>query len=76
MFERRREQQVALMAREPSKGTVKNKAMNGVIEAFYISGTYFRDEKELEKVRARYGKELVDSVLEHDGLIRKKLESK
>ena len=74
MFERNREQQTALMAREPLKGTDKGMAIKGVIEAFYISGTYFRDEKELEKVRARYGKELVDSILKHEALIRKKLD--
>ena len=74
MYERNRQQQTALMAREPLKGTVKGNAIEGVIQAFYISGSYFRDEKELEKLRARYGKELIDSILKHEALIRKKLD--
>ena len=74
MFERRRQEQLAIMAREPFKGTLKGQAINGVIQALYDSGTYFKDDKELEKVRARYGKELVDSILEHEALIREKLD--
>ena len=74
MFERNRQQQAALMAREPLKGEVKGQAVKDVIGAFYASGTYFRDNKELEKVRARHGKELVDSILKHEALIRKKLD--
>jgi DNA-binding transcriptional regulator YdaS (Cro superfamily) len=74
MFERRRQEQTELVAREPFKGTPKGQAINGVIEALYASGTYFKDDKELEKVRARDGKELVDSILKHESLIREKLD--
>lgn len=43
-------------------------------DALYASGKYVRDEKELEKLRARDGKALVDSILEHEAVIREKLD--
>jgi len=73
-YERNRQEDAAIMAREPFKGTPKGKAITGVLQALYDSGTYSRNEEELEKVRARYGKELVDSILEHEALIREKLD--
>jgi hypothetical protein len=75
MFARRREEQAALMAREPFKGTRKGEAITGVVQTLYASGRFVSDGKELEKVRARYGRQLVDSVLVHESLIRDKLGS-
>ena len=74
MIERRRQEDAALMAREPFKGTLKGQAINGVIQALYdATGTYSRNDEKLETARARHGKELVDSILEHEALILKKL---
>jgi hypothetical protein len=73
MFARRREEQAAILAREPFKGTRKGQAITVVVQTLYASGKFVSDDKELEKVRARYGRELVDSVLVHESLIRDKL---
>jgi hypothetical protein len=39
----------------------------------YGTGTYSRNEEELDKVRYSHGKALVDSILEPEALIREKL---
>jgi len=74
--QRNRERQMPLLAREPFKGTVKGDAIRNVLQGCYASGTFFRDEKALENLRARYGKALVESILEHEVLIREKLDPK
>ena len=68
-FERIRREEAELMAREPFRGTIKAYAMTDVVQAVYATGTYSRNEEELDQVRYRHGKALVDSILEHDGEI-------
>lgn len=66
----------ALIAREPFKNSRKGDAMRAVLSAFYISGSFFRDEKELARLRASYGehgRELIDSIADQEALFRKKL---
>ena len=74
MFERRRQEQLEILAREPLKGTPQGQAIASVVDTVYISGEFVRDEVQLDKWRAKYGKELVDSVLEHEAIIRAKLD--
>lgn len=62
-----------LLDREPFKDTRKGAAMRAVMSAFYISGSFFRDEKELARLRASYGTELVDSIAGQEALFRDKL---
>lgn len=71
----RRNQALAqpLLALEPFKDSRKGSAMRAVTEAFYISGAFFRDEKELARLRASYGKELIDSIADQEALFREKV---
>ena len=73
VFERRRKEREAILAREPFRGTPKGQAIGGVLNILYASDTYSRNEQELEKARARFGGPLVDSILQHEPLIREKL---
>jgi hypothetical protein len=74
MFERRRAEQQEILGREPFKGTTKGDAMRGVIQTAYDSGRFRLHAKELDKLRATYGNELIDSILEHETVIRRKLD--
>lgn len=64
----------ALLAREPFKTGTKGSAMRAVVSAFYISGAFFRDEKELTALRKRYGAELIDSIASQEALFHQKLD--
>lgn len=62
-----------ITVREPFKGTEKASAIRAVMEAFYVSGAFFRDEKELTRLRGRYGAALIDSIADQEALFRQKL---
>ncbi len=72
-LKRNKERVDPLLAREPFKDTRNGAAMRAVMSAFYISGSFFRDEKELARLRASYGKELIDSIAGQEALFRDKL---
>ncbi len=63
-----------LRVREPFKTGTKGTAMRAVLSAFYISGSFHRDEKELAVLRERYGAELIDSIVNQEALFRQKLD--
>jgi hypothetical protein len=63
-----------LRVREPFKRGIKGDAMRAVLSAFYISGSFHRDEKELAVLRGRYGAELIDSIASQETLFRQKLD--
>lgn len=71
--QRNKERLDPLLAREPFQNTRKGAAMRAVMSAFYISGSFFRDEKELARLRASYGKDLIDSIADQEALFREKL---
>lgn len=62
-----------IVAREPFKGTRTGSAIRAVLQAFYATGTFNRDEQELAKLRASYGAELIDSIAGQEALFREKL---
>ncbi len=68
-----------LLAREPFKESRKGAAMRAVTEAFYGVGpfngnaTFSRNEKELDRLRAAYGAEMIDSIADQQALFREKL---
>lgn len=63
-----------LLAREPFKTGTKGSAMRDVISAFYISGSFYRDEKQLTVLRGRYGAEMIDSIANQEALFHQKLD--
>ncbi|MEO8433159.1 MAG: hypothetical protein ABI592_16770 [Acidobacteriota bacterium] len=71
--QRNKERVDPILAREPFQSTRKGAAMRAVMSAFYISGSFFRDEKELTRLRASYGKDLIDSIAGQEALFREKL---
>jgi hypothetical protein len=68
-----RERALQLEAREPFKETRRGEAMKAVLQAFFASGSFFRDEKELARLREAYGAPLIDSIAARDALFRDKL---
>jgi hypothetical protein len=70
---RNRERAQRLEAREPFKDTRKGSAMKAVLQAFFASGSFFRDEKELARLRESHGAPLIDSIAAQDALFRDKL---
>lgn len=71
--ERNAERGRPVMAREPFAGTRKGRAMQEVFGAFYASGDFFRDEKQLARLRESNGRELIDSIAEQEALFRMKV---
>jgi hypothetical protein len=63
----------AIVAREPINCTKKGSAVRAVLQAFYATGEFARDERELEKLRASYGAEIIDWIADQEALFREKL---
>lgn len=55
----------ALEAKKPFRGTIKGEALDKLQECFFISGRYFRDEKQLQRLQERYGS-LIETGAAHE----------
>jgi hypothetical protein len=57
----------------PLRDSRKLSVLSEVQGAFYISGCFFRDEKELARLRAKWGASVVDSAAAQEALFKEKL---